>query len=324
MTDAPETNPPTAPAAPRRFVRWIGGIVVLAALGTWWGTTGVWVVQQDEQGVVTRFGKVERIVQPGMQFTLPAPFERLERVGTTELRIMPVGFRLRDDVLGIPPLDTELQWLTGNTNIVEMRLMVQYVVSDPVRYLYRVAELAEGGSPDFALRKAAEAVLTRLVGQMTIDEVLSTGKAALQGQARVETQALIDQLELGVMIAAVNILEANPPGEVLGSFKDVINALADRERQITQADGYRRKTLPREKARADQIRQEAEIYANRRTESAKGTATRFAALAQEVQAAPSVSRVRLWLETLESILAGGERIVYDARSEAPFHLRISR
>ncbi|MEQ8764889.1 MAG: FtsH protease activity modulator HflK [Planctomycetota bacterium] len=307
-----------------KLLRFLVPIVLLIGVAVWWGTTGVWVVQQDEQGVVTRFGKVDRVVQPGMQFTLPAPFERLERVRTTEVRIMPVGYKLRDDVLGIPPLAEEIQWLTGNTNIVEMKLMLQYVISDPARYLFRVADLPSGESPDFAIRKAAESVLTRLVGEMAIDDVLSIGKAKLQATARSEIQEQIELLQLGVTLVAVNILEANPPAEVRGAFNDVINAYADGERQKTQADGYRRKTLPGERARADQIEQEAQIYAKERIEAAKGVAARFAAMATEVKAAPRVSRLRLWLETVEAFLARGERIVYDDTAEQPFRLRVTK
>jgi len=321
------TAPDKSPTAGRRwspgkflFHRRTVGIALAIALVLHVYATSVQTVGQTEQGVVLRFGKVNRVVPAGFHLILPYPIETLERVMTTEVRIMSVGFRVADDQVGIEPSEDEVQWLTGDTNIIDLRVVVQYVVKDPVEYLYGVAALPDGRIRDFALRAIAEGVLTDLVARMEVDDVLSVGKAKLQADTRPALQEALDRLRLGVSVLAVNIVEANPPGVVNPAFIDVSNAKADKARALDEAEGYRRDLLPRERARANDILQEAKIYRGEAVNRAKGAAQKFVALAEKVRQSPEVSRMRLWLDTVSATLGRCETIVYPATPGRKFDL----
>ncbi|MHC4861069.1 MAG: FtsH protease activity modulator HflK, partial [Planctomycetota bacterium] len=268
--------------------------LALAVLGiVWCAITGVQVIEQNEQGVVLRFGRVVRTCPAGFHVTFPWPVETVRVVRTTEVRTMPVGFRLRDKARRIPPLENEVQWLTGDTNIVEIQAVLQYMIKDPVDFLFRVADLDADTPKYFALRSIGESVLTSLVARMKVDDVLSIGKAALQEDGRRRIQEIADGMRLGVQVLSVNIVEANPPPDVIAAFNDVTSAKADRERLLSEADGFAKDLLPKARAQADRIVQEAEMYRSVAVNRARGSASRFRDLSVEVAASPRVSRRRL-------------------------------
>ena len=283
--------------------------------------TGVWVVQQNEQGVVLRFGRVRSVLPAGMHFILPYPLETMRLVRTTEVRTMSVGFgHHEDDQLGQAELEEEVQWLTGDTNIVEMQTAIQYIIKSPVDYLFRVADFSDGQPRDVALRKAAESVLTFLVARMKVDDVLSSGKARIQEESRVQIQELVDDMGLGLQVVSVNIVADNPPPNVIAAFNDVSSAKADRQRLMNVADGYAKDLLPRARAQANRIRQEAEIYRSEVVNAAHGAAQRFVALAEQVRTSPQVSKERMWLEMVEKTLSRARMIVYPRKPGRPFTL----
>lgn len=283
--------------------------------------TGVWVVQQNEQGVLLRFGRVRSVLPAGMHFILPYPLETMRLVRTTEVRTMSVGFSYHeDDQVDQAELEEEVQWLTGDTNIVEMQTAIQYIIKSPVEYLFRVSDFSDGQPRDVALRKAAESVLTFLVARMKVDDVLSSGKARIQEESRVLTQELVDDMGLGVQVVSVNIVEDNPPPNVIAAFNDVSSAKADRQRLMNVADGYAKDLLPRARAQANRIRQEAEIYRSEVVNAAHGAAQRFVALAEQVRTSPQVSKERMWLEMVEKTLSRARMIVYPRKPGSTFTL----
>ena len=283
--------------------------------------TGVWVVQQNEQGVVLRFGRVRSVLPAGMHFILPYPLETMRLVRTTEVRTMSVGFSYQEDDLMDPAaVEDEVQWLTGDTNIVEMQTAIQYIIKSPVDYLFRVADFSDGQSREVALRLAAESVLTSLVARMKVDDVLSSGKARIQEESRVSIQELVDAMRLGVQVVSVNIVEDNPPPAVIAAFNDVSSAKADRQRLMSVADGYAKDLLPRARAQANRIRQEAEIYRSEVVNEAHGAAQRFVSLADQVRASPQVSKERMWLEMVEKTLSRARMIVYPRKPGRNFTL----
>lgn len=294
--------------------------VALLVLGaaTAVGTTSVWTVGRDEQGVVLRFGKVARIVPAGIHLTLPWPAETLVRVSTSEVRQVSVGFKLMDQLIGIAPADDEVQWLTGDTNIVELRAIVSYTRADPVKYLFGSSlpeadptlDAAAGGQMlqqserrQLVVRKAAEAVLSERIGSMTVDDVLSTGKAVLQREARDRVQQLLDQLGLGLAISAVDVIEVGPPRDVMSAFNAVTSAKANRERRITEAEGDRSRRLPGIRAAADRTLRAAETYRSETENRAHGEADRFATIQAEIAKNPDLGTQRLWLEAMRKILS---------------------
>ncbi len=294
-------------------------VFLLAACVVHTCLTGFWIVRQNEQGVVLQFGRAVRTYPAGMHFTLPYPVETLQRVRTTEMRTLPVGLKLRDQIRGIPPTPNERQWLTSDTNIVELKAVIQYRVKAPVDYLFGVADF-HNGRRDLALAKFVESALTFLVGRMPVDEVLSSGKAFLQEETRQRAQHLSDTMRLGLQIASINIVEVNPPSEVIAAFNDVSSAKADRERIVSEADAYAKDLLPRARAQANRSLQDAAIYQSERMNQAKGESERFLKLATEVQTAPEISRRRLWLETVETALSKADMVVYPPPKDGLFRI----
>jgi membrane protease subunit HflK len=236
--------------------------VALLALLFWLGLIGyaigggVFTVAQSELALVYRFGKFVRVAPPGMHFAWPPPFERIVRIPTETLR-MPVGFSFNDRIRNLLPTETESQWLTGDTNIVELQAIVNYSLQDPRKSLATLNELEPGptaaqlGLRSFVIRIAVETAFSELASGMTIDELISGGKTQLQLDALARAQAFLDRLDSGILLTQVNITDANPPVAARESFTDVQSAKAERERRISEADGERRKALPDAQAEAE-------------------------------------------------------------------------
>ncbi len=284
-------------------------LALALALAVAW--SAVWRVNQNQQGVVLRFEQVARVAAPGIHFTLPWPVERMVRVATTEVRSMPVGFRLIDQARGIPPTPEQVQWLSGDTNIVELQALVLYTVRDPVAYLFRVSDGIGGDSREFLIRRVTEAVLTERVATMAIDEILAGGKTRLQREAARAAQRELDALGLGVQVSALNIVATNPPAEVISAFNDVSSAKADRARRITEARGYAMEALPRARAQADRLVQGGRIYHAETVQPARGAAASFTKLLHEVRKHPELSRRRLWFEAVGRMLGPTRKIVFE-------------
>lgn len=297
----------------RRAAGTAAGLLALAALAL----ASVWRIDRTERGVVVRFGRAVRVAPPGVCLTLPWPLERVVRVQATQVRTTEVGFAPegRPALTGTP---SESQWLTADTNIVELRLLVQYVVEDAAAYLFRVAR---SGGDDAVVRPVAESVLTVLVAGMKIDDVLAAGKSEIARRARAGIQSSLDELGLGVRLVGLNIADAAPPAQVIGAFNDVTSAASDAEREVDQADGYRRDLLPTQRAKANRAEQEARQEADRVVNEARARTQRFLALLAELRRAPEATRRRIWLEAVTELLSRGQRTVYPA-GQGRFRYRI--
>jgi len=303
MTSA-GTNAGTRARNRRRITTFVAGIAFAGLV-----VASVRTVARDEQGVVLRFGRVVTVEPPGIHVGLPWPLEVVERVKSAEVRTMPIGFKLTDQQRGVPPGADEVQWLTGDRNIVELQATVIYTVRDPVDYLFGTGERSDGRRSDFAIRTAAESVVTALLATMPIDEVFASGKTKIQIDAIERVQQLVDGFHLGVGIRGINIVEVNPPSSVVSAFNDVQSARADRERSISEAAGYSASVLPKARAEADRIARESEIFRSETVERARGEAQTFTKLSQEVAKHPDLGRRRLWLETMQTVVARGRKVV---------------
>ena len=289
--------------------RW--SLCALVALLVYVGFASIWTIRQNEEGVRVRLGRPVGTVSGGLHVTLPYPLERIVRVPTTEVRVVQIGIvaderfrRFREAV------DGAAHWLTGDTNIVELRANVLYTVTDPVAYVYGFAASKAGTTREGAIRAATESVLTRLLAGTTIESTLATGKIELSQRGLEETQLLLDELHAGVSLSALNIEEVNPPSRVISAFNDVSSAKADRDRLLAEAEGILGTVLPRANARAREIVQSAHAFSNEVTSRAQGEADSFLELAAEVGKSPQSSRERLWLESIERILRKtDERVV---------------
>ncbi len=280
-------------------------LVLLAALLY----SSTWVVRQDEQGVVLTYGRVSRVAQAGINFTLPWPLETMKRVNITQVRPMPVGFKMQDKVRNIPPSDDEVQWLSGDTNIVELQATVYYTVQDPVQYLFGMSDTGDGASRDYVVRRVSEAVLSGLIATMAIDDILTAGKASLSIESIGRVQEELDALATGLRVNAINVVEVSPPQDVIGAFNDVSTAKQDKARQTEEAQGYALRVKPRARATVNSLEQGARAYHSELLNRAQGAAASFGKLQEEVKKDPVLARQRLWFDAVERILARGRTIV---------------
>lgn len=287
------------------FVRRPAAQRVLIGLVVLWLLSGVYIVPADQQAVVTRFGAVvEPRVLPGIHADLPWPIDRVTKLKVRQLQRLVVGGALPDNVVGrAQPLAT--QFLTGDQNIIHIRVVVQYSVGVPADYLFHAQEISRlvGG--------AAEAELTHRIASRGVDAVLTTEKAAIQEEVRAAAQKVLNDYRAGVQLSSVNIESAVPPPEAADAFRDVASARADSVRIVSEAQGYANDVIPRARGQAQQMLEAAEAYKQRKINGALGDAARFNQVAAEYAKASEVNGRRLYMEALEQILPNIRKLVVD-------------
>jgi modulator of FtsH protease HflK len=295
----------------------------LAAVVLFWLSSAFWTVQQDQTGLVHRFGAVQRTVGPGFHLSLPWPIERIDKIATGVSRTMPVGFTYLEQ-LGAENLDpTRREWLTGDTNIVKMEVTLYYTITDPVKYMYGMSEPSGGLMRDMVLRRLAEAAMTESIASMGIDEVLSTGKTQLRNEVLGRVQAQIEDFRLGITLTSFNLTEVGPPPEVQNAFNEVTSAKAYKDQQLSEAQGARATALPFARAEANRLVQQAESDRTVIVSEAEGWADAFRALASSMQTHRAVGMKRLWLQSVERLLAASQVIILPrlpAGTTAPLYL----
>jgi len=271
----------------------IAVIVVAVA----WLATGVYKVDPGHVGVVRTFGKETKRTGPGLNYRYPYPFQRVDVVSLAEVRRIEVGIRAGQRI------SEESMMLTGDENIVEAPMVVQYRVADPSKYLFRLRD------PEGTLRGAIEVSLRSAVGSMTIDQVMIEERAKVQEDTRAFVQKYMDDYQSGISITEVRLQAADPPDQVRDAFHDVVRAREDREKLINQARGYQADVLPRARGEGQKILREAEGYQEERVLLARGEAARFLSVLAEYQNAREVTRGRLHLETVEKILPNIDKVI---------------
>ncbi len=288
-------------------------LVLLAIFGLWM-LSGIYIVNPDEQGVVLRFGKYDRTVDPGPHYALPVPIETVYKPQVTQILRSEVGFRSVGQSATfqqgqVRTIAEEASMLTGDENIVNVQFSVQYKISDPVQYLFNVS------APTALVRNAAEAAMREVIGNSEIDSAITDGKLKIQSEATQLLQQVLNRYGAGIQVIAVQLQDVHPPKEVIDAFKDVASAREDKSRIINQAEAYRNELLPKARGQAAAMRNQAEAYSATRVRNAEGDAARFDALRIEHDKAPKVTRQRLYYETVEDILAkSGEKILLDSKS----------
>lgn len=282
----------------RRIGAIIAGVLLLIFLSSTWFT-----VQPEETGIVQRFGAVDRTVGPGLHFKFPDGIERVRQVPTARVLKEEFGFasitgaggRIQYAADKKAFKDVSLM-LTGDLNVIDVQWIVQYRIEDPVRYLFRVRE-----SPQ-TIRDVAEAVMRRVVGNRLGSDVLTVGRVAVSTEVKVEMQKILTEYETGVRLVTVELQDVTPPDPVKPAFNEVNEARQDRERTINQAQEQANREIPKARGEATRTITETEGYAVERVNRAKGEAARFSAVLGEYQRAPEVTRRRLYLEAMGSIL----------------------
>lgn len=267
----------------KRFGPLLGGLVLLSVV-----VAGVFSVGPGEQGVVRRFGREHRTVAPGLHYAVPL-VEYVDVVNIEEVRRIEVGFN------GENTINEEALMLTGDENIVEVQMVVQYRVADPTKFLFRLRE------PEASLRVAAEVALRSVVGRTSIDDVMTTGRSSVQQATSEVLQALMDDYESGIEITEVKLDAVDAPDEVKDAFNAVTRAREDKEKLVNEARGYQEDKVPRARGDAQGIVRAAEGYREQRVLRAEGDANKFNATFAEYEKARGVTRQRLYLETMERV-----------------------
>ncbi|HEV8262130.1 MAG TPA: FtsH protease activity modulator HflK [Burkholderiales bacterium] len=305
-------SPASASSIPgRRY--WVGVLGIVLPLA--YLTSGFYVVNADEHAVVRRFGAIAARVGPGMHYRMPWPVDRVDVLKTTSVMKVGVGFALRD---GDSEAPKGVELLTGDTNILNVALVVQYIIRNPADYLFQVDR------PQTLVATIAESVLTETVVGMPIDEVLTTGRLAIQAGVKLKTQEMLDQYQSGVQISSVNIMNITLDPSVAQAFQDVADAMADREKTQNEARAYANDQIPRARGEANQTVSNAQNYKQQRIAEAIGNTTRFQALLQEYQKAPEVTRSRIYLDSMEKILPKVKLYVIDSQGgHVPINLRVT-
>jgi len=282
-------------------------LVIAVLLVGIWAATGFYIVGPGEQGVVRQFGKVVKKTSAGLNYRLPWPIQKVDIVNVERIQRLEVGFRSDPLQPGrIREVPRESLMLTGDENIVDAQLIVQYRIKDPIPYLFRIRD------PVGTLRAATEVALRSRVGNTTIDDVLTVGRFKVQEETREFLQQLMDIYESGLLVTEVKLQTVDAPDQVKDAFHEVVRAREDREKLINQAKGYQEDLIPKARGQAQEILRAAEAYKEERILRARGDAARFRSILTEYQRAPRVTRQRLYLETVEKVLSGVEKVVLDS------------
>lgn len=276
------------------------GVIIL--LVVWIVPSVFYTVDQDSEGVVTRFGEYVRTTQPGLHYKLPSPIEHVQTPTVRKSRVTRVGFRKRNDgseqdVLG------ESQMLTGDTNLVDIDMVVQYHIIDAKNYLFNIRNQPQ------AVHDIAETALRGTIGNRPIDDAITKSKAEIQIQVKEAMQVLLNKYESGIEILNTQLSDVSPPQQVDFAFKDVKSAEEDKERLINEAKGYRNSVIPGARGKAAQIIAKAEGYREEVIAKAEGDAHRFLAQYKEYKKAPQVTKTRIYLETMEEIYPGMNKVI---------------
>ena len=296
------------PGPPRITKRLLaGGIAVVLLL---WLATGLHIVGPGEQGVVLQFGKVARKTSAGLNYRLPWPIEQVDVINIERIQRLEVGFRSDPRRPGsLQPVPHESLMLTGDENIVDAHLIVQYRIKDPTLFLFRIQD------PLGTLRAATEVALRSRVGNTTIDEMLTVGRVKVQEETRAFLQQLMDAYESGLLITDVKLQSVDAPDQVKDAFHDVVRAREDGEKLINQAKGYMEDLIPKARGEVQEVIRAAEGYKEERILRARGDTAKFDAVLAEYRKAPRVTRERLHLETLERFLPGVEKVIVDGQTK---------
>ena len=258
----------------------------------------IYSIGPDEVGVIQRFGKYLRLSSPGLHANIPFGIEKVTPIKVEKIFKEEFGTGRGDSSsrVTLGGNRDESLMLTGDLNILDVRWIVQYKVKDPIKFLFIVR------NPRNIIRDVSEVIMRRLVGDYTVDEVLTIKREEIDHQAQIETQKILDEYQTGVQVVTVKLLDVNPPDKVKPAFNEVNEAKQEKEKMINQAWEAYNKVVPKAKGEAERTIREAEGYSLDKINRAKGEAERFLATLNEYKKAPEITQKRLYLETLNEVL----------------------
>lgn len=275
----------------------------------------IYQISPEEMGVILRFGKFVRTTEPGLHFKLPLGIEALTKVPVQRQLKLEFGFRttrpgIRSEYRVTPETAREAVMLTGDLNVVVVEWIVQYKIKNAYNFLFKVR------NPEDTFRYMNEAVIRRIVGDNSVDEVITVGRARIANEAKEELQSLCDLYEVGIDVNQLILQDVNPPDPVKPSFNEVNESLQEKERKINEAWSEYNQEIPKATGEAEQTIRGAEGYATERVNNSIGDASRFTSIYKEYARAPLVTRKRLYLETINDILPKiSKKIIFDEKQK---------
>jgi membrane protease subunit HflK len=264
----------------------VSGLILLAAI---WALSGFYKVDEAERGVVMRFGAFQGLTQPGLKWHLPWPIEKVEKI----------------NIAATERITYQGNMLTRDENIVSVDLVVQFGRTDPEGFLFNMRD------PEDTLTDVTASAIREVIGRNVLDFILTEGRTQVARETQDLLQATLDMYGAGVTVYELNLQEANFPREVESAVQEAIKAREDRERKILEAETYSNEILPRARGEAQKRRQNAEAYRSEVVANAEGEADRFNQILAEYRKAPDVTRERIYIETLEAILASSTKVIVD-------------
>lgn len=280
--------------APKGGDKLLIAALIVVGLGLWL-FSGVYRVEADEQGAVTRFGEFVRLETPGLHFHLPYPIEAVQTPKVTRVNKIELGVSANNTA--------QSSMLTGDSKIVELAFAVFWQINNAGDYLFQIR------TPELTIAAAAESVMREIVGQNSIDYILTEGREQIAEQSLQNLQTLLDDYQAGVTVTNVQLLRADPPAQVIDAFRDVQRAAADKDRFQKQAEAYQRDVVPRARGEAAKLIEEAEAYKREVLARASGDANRFESVYNSYKAAKDVTQKRIYLETMEEVLRGANKVI---------------
>ena len=286
-------------------------LIVLGVLALW-GFSGFFRVEPDELGVVLRFGKQVREVQPGLNYHLPYPIEKVLTPKALRINKIDIGMRIVDDLRRGGPatrdVPEESLMLTGDENIVDVDFSVLWKVKPTGvgDYLFNIQ------NPEGTVKAVAESAMREVIGRSEIQPILTGARQTIENAVQELMQRTLDHYGAGILVQQVQLQKVDPPSQVIDAFRDVQAARADLERAINEAQTYANRVVPEARGRVAQITQAAEAYKQQTVAEATGQTARFLKIYDEYKKAPGVTRERMYLETMERILGGTEKIILDS------------
>jgi len=286
----------------------IFGLILIIVV---WAFSGLYRVLPDEQGVVLRFGKFVSTTQPGLNYHIPYPVETVLTPKVTKVNRIDIGFRSASDsgrTSGIGDVPEESLMLTGDENIVNIDFSVFWVIKDAGKFLFKIQ------SPVETVKAAGETAMREVIAKSNLQPILTAGRSKIEIEVQDIIQSLLDEYESGIQITQVQTQKADPPDQVIDAFRDVQAARADMVRSKNEAEAYANDVIPRARGDAAKILQEAEAYKKQVVAAAEGEASRFVAIYNEYAKAKQVTQERMYLETMEKVLADIDKVIIDRKA----------
>jgi membrane protease subunit HflK len=269
-------------------------VILFALIGliAWGAYHSAHILDESERGIVLRFGKYVRTLQPGLQFTFPAPVEILTKINVTQVRSFEDRGRM----------------LTGDENLIDVNYALQFQVTNPIDFMFNVKD------PLITMGHAAESAMRETIGTNRMQYILEDGRGQIARDSELLVQQILDRYKTGMVLTQFNLQDVKPPQQVKESFDDVVKAREDEQRFVNEAQAYSNQIIPEARGRAARIGQEADGYREARIALAEGEAQRFLLLLEEYRKSPEVTRQRLYLQTMENVMGRSSKVIMDVSS----------